>query len=307
MFWFLKRRKLVKLMGSLKSIIMKERFITSLEKIQFQKSKAFLLFKLQKILSKQEASDFETEIKNLSQIAGFKESDVAVAISSPPLQKHNDLAKDLTRIKNIICVASCKGGVGKSTIAINLALDYAEKGYKVGILDADVYGPSIPIMLDILDQKPEVAEGKILPIKKEEIEIASMGFLIKPEDALMWRGTMATKTIKNLFEGVQWGELDLLVVDLPPGTGDIYLSLLSTYKVTGALIVSSPHLVSTIEFQKTINVFNKFGIKIVGVVENMIENNESTMESDFKVEREPFKKDGFFRMNLDFPSKIKLS
>lgn len=303
MFWSYKRRRLLKLLANLKSVIVKEKFSLMLERLQFNKSKAFLFFNMKKILTKQEASDFEDEVKNLSKIAGYKEENISIAVSSPPIPKKEDVLKN---VKNIVCVASCKGGVGKSTIAINLALDYAVQGFKVGLLDADIYGPSIPLMLELSNAKPEFEDGKIIPIIYNDIKVASMGFLVKEEEALLWRGAMATKTIKSLFEGVKWGELDLLVVDLPPGTGDIYLSLLASYKITGAMLVSSSHIVSSMELKKTITMFKKFNVNILGVVENMIENEKSEIESEFKAKREAFKKEGFFRMNLNFPSKLKI-
>lgn len=304
---FIKRRRIIKNLNKLKSGVLLENFRNFLTNIKFDKEKVSLIFQFSE--KKQGFENFEQEVKNIALSSGFKEKEVSIVIAnSIAKQKEGESIANLEvkGIKNIVCVASCKGGVGKSTIAINLAKDYAEKGFKVGLLDADIYGPSIPIMLEIEDKKPEILNGKILPIETEGIKLVSIGFLVKNEDALMWRGPMITKTIRSFFEGVAWGELDLLVVDLPPGTGDIYISLLNSYKIKGVLMVSSPHKVSTEELKKTVALFKKFNVPILGIVENMIEVEDATSNSDFKVKRQSFKKEGFIRTNLNFSEKLKI-
>jgi Mrp family chromosome partitioning ATPase len=304
-FNFSKRRKLMKYLKELNSAVLQEKLSNVLKTIKFQKDRVSMLFEISKNNAKN-AQNFENEIKNISQIAGFKSDKSSVIVSSLTHPVEGFQLKTLSGVKNIICVASCKGGVGKSTIAINMAKDYAEQGLKVGLLDADVYGPSIPLMLEIEDAKAEAQNGKLNPIIKDGIKVFSMGFLIEGEKALMWRGSMVTKTIRSFFEEVNWGELDVLVVDLPPGTGDIYLSLLTTFKVKGAVLVSSPHKVSLEELKKTIFLFKKFNIEILGVVENMIEEDEYQSKFDFQAQRREIQKEGFVRLNLNFHNKIKL-
>jgi ATP-binding protein involved in chromosome partitioning len=302
MFNFVKRKKLLKTLKNFKSAVLKERFENFLKMVRFEKDSASLIFETPK-KAKQELESFEDEVKNIAKLSGFKENCVSIIVSST--KSPEPIYEPLKGIKRIMCVASCKGGVGKSTVAINLAKDYAEKGLKVGLLDADIYGPSIPIMLNISNEELKTINGKLIPIEKEGISVISMGFLVKNEDALMWRGAMITKTLRSLFEGVLWGELDVLVVDLPPGTGDVYISLLTNYQVSGVLLVSSPHLVSLEEMKKTIQLFKKFNVKILGVVENMIENGDKSSEFEFKAERQKFKKEGYVRLNLNFAETLK--
>lgn len=181
----------------------------------------------------------------------------------------------LSKIKNIIAVASGKGGVGKSTVSANLAVALAATGAKVGILDTDVYGPSLPKMFGVEEEKPLVKKvnGKdlIVPIEKYGVKILSIGFFVKKEDALIWRGSMATGAIKQLLNDADWGELDYLVLDLPPGTGDIHLTIVQTVPVTGAIIVTTPQDIAVADAIKAVSMFkaNKIEVPILGVVENM--------------------------------------
>ena len=178
-------------------------------------------------------------------------------------------------IKNTIAIASGKGGVGKSTIASNLAVALKNKGYKVGLLDADIYGPSIPLMFDSENEKPKkVKHGDsflMSPITSYGVKIMSIGFFLKPNDALVWRGPMATKALKEILHNTDWGYLDYLLIDLPPGTGDIHLSLVQTLSISGAIIVTTPQPVSLIDAKKAINMFRKeeINVPILGLVENM--------------------------------------
>jgi ATP-binding protein involved in chromosome partitioning len=181
----------------------------------------------------------------------------------------------LQNVKHIIAIGSGKGGVGKSTVAANLAVALSKTGNKVGILDADIYGPSIPIMFDVADQKPmldpNAENGKIIPVEKYGIKIQSIGFFVEPEQALIWRGPMASQALNQLLNDTHWGDLDYLVVDMPPGTGDIHLTLVQQYPIDGIAIVSTPQKVALADAQKAFSMFNqdKIRVRILGLIENM--------------------------------------
>lgn len=180
-----------------------------------------------------------------------------------------DQQQPIPGVKKIIAVASGKGGVGKSTVAANLALALREYG-TVGLLDADIYGPSLPRMMGALNQKPSVSEGnKMTPVERYGIKIMSIGFLVKEDSAVVWRGPMLFKAMDQFFRDVQWGELDYLVIDLPPGTGDVQLSLVQKVPVSSAVVVTTPQNISLIDAKKAIDMFERTGVKISGVVENM--------------------------------------
>jgi ATP-binding protein involved in chromosome partitioning len=181
----------------------------------------------------------------------------------------------LSQVKHIVAIASGKGGVGKSTIAANLAIALQKTGAKVGIIDADIYGPSIPIMFDVEGEKPTVTEesgkAQIIPIEKYGIKVQSIGFFVEQEQALIWRGPMASNALNQLFNDTVWGELDYLVVDLPPGTGDIHLTLVQSVPVSGIAIVSTPQEVALADARKAFSMFNsdKIKVPILGLIENM--------------------------------------
>jgi ATP-binding protein involved in chromosome partitioning len=174
----------------------------------------------------------------------------------------------LPKVKHVLPVASGKGGVGKSTVSANLALALAKLGQKVGLMDADVYGPSIPTILGIHD-KPAMVNDRLVPVEKFGVKVMSMGFFVPANDAVIWRGPMLHKMVQDFLGLVEWGELDTLIVDLPPGTGDIQLSLCQTIPVTGAVIVSTPQDVAWNVAQKAIVMFDKLNAPILGIIENM--------------------------------------
>jgi ATP-binding protein involved in chromosome partitioning len=181
----------------------------------------------------------------------------------------------LPGVKNIIAVASGKGGVGKSTVATNLAIALSKLGSKTALIDADIYGPSIPKMFGAEEMRPgmEVVDGKemIVPVEKHGVKMLSIGFFVKPDDALIWRGAMATNALKQLISDTVWGDLDYLVIDLPPGTSDIHLTMVQTIPVTGAIVVSTPQAVALADARKGISMFRqeKINVPILGLIENM--------------------------------------
>jgi ATP-binding protein involved in chromosome partitioning len=181
----------------------------------------------------------------------------------------------LNDVKNIIAVASGKGGVGKSTVTSNLAVALAQAGYSVGLLDADIFGPSVPIMFDTMEARPVVERidnrDRIVPVEKYGIKMLSIGYFVNPEDALVWRGAMATNALKQLINDGNWGELDYLLIDLPPGTSDIHLTLVQTVSVTGAIIVTTPQPIALADVVKGVSMFTgeNINVPILGLVENM--------------------------------------
>ena len=178
--------------------------------------------------------------------------------------------KPLGNVKNIVAVASGKGGVGKSTTAANLALAWAAQGAKVGLLDADIYGPSQPQMMGLSGAKPASADGKHLtPLRAHGVEVMSIGFMIDPEQPMVWRGPMVTQALTQLLGDTNWGELDYLVVDMPPGTGDIQLTLAQRVPVSGAVIVTTPQDIALLDARKGLKMFEKVEVRVLGVVENM--------------------------------------
>lgn len=200
--------------------------------------------------------------------------DITTKVKHKTTTKLNENEK-LANVKNIIAVASGKGGVGKSTITANLAISLAQKGYKVALIDADIFGPSIPKMFDIEGIRPEVVneDGNdlIIPVEKYGIKILSIGLFINPGDAAIWRGPMASGVLKQLIQQAKWGDLDYLLFDMPPGTSDIHLTLVQTLPVTGAIIVSTPQEIAIADARKGIKMFQAKDIQvpILGLVENM--------------------------------------
>ena len=178
--------------------------------------------------------------------------------------------KPLAGVKNIVAVASAKGGVGKSTVAVNLALAWAAQGARVGVLDADIYGPSQPLMLGLAGQRPNTRDGKhIEPLASHGVAAMSIGFLVDAEQPMVWRGPMVTQALTQLLADTSWGELDYLVVDMPPGTGDIQLTLAQRVPVAGAVIVTTPQDIALADARKGLKMFEKVAVPVLGVVENM--------------------------------------
>ncbi len=171
-------------------------------------------------------------------------------------------------VKNLIAVGSGKGGVGKTTVSVNLSVSLASLGYKVGLMDADVYGPNVPLMMGV-NHPPEAHGERIQPIERYGVRLMSMGFLSPGDRPLVWRGPMLHSVIQQFLRGVDWGELDYLIIDLPPGTGDVQLSLIQTAPVTGAIVVTTPSDVSLEDARKAIHMFHQVKVPIVGIVENM--------------------------------------
>ncbi|GAB4382240.1 MAG: Mrp/NBP35 family ATP-binding protein [Salibacteraceae bacterium] len=215
----------------------------------------------------------------IHQVRRFLGEDVAVLADVVPLPKNQERPpeqrKVLPGVKKIIAVASGKGGVGKSTICANLAAGLAKKGYKAGLIDADIYGPSMPIMFDVVHEKPKVrgegANNKMVPVESLGVHIMSIGFFAEANQAVVWRGPMASRALSQMITDVHWGELDMLLVDLPPGTGDIHLQLIQQVPLDGAIVVSTPQPVAVADARKAISMFRleSVNVPVIGLVENM--------------------------------------
>ena len=218
----------------------------------------------------------EDDIRKLLQEKFSSEIKVKVNIKIETPEKANEIkGKAIPGIKNIIAVASGKGGVGKSTVTANLAVTLAKMGFKVGILDADIYGPSMPIMFDVENEKPLSIEingkSKMKPVESFEIKILSIGFFTAPSQAVIWRGPMASKALNQMIFDAHWGELDFMLIDLPPGTGDIHLSIMQSLPITGAVVVSTPQAVALADAKKGVSMFlsEAINVPVLGIIENM--------------------------------------
>ncbi|MGB5272311.1 P-loop NTPase [Eudoraea sp.] len=201
---------------------------------------------------------------------------VNIKVDAPVKASVNEIkGKPIPGIQNIIAVASGKGGVGKSTVTANLAVTLAKMGFKVGLLDADIYGPSMPIMFDVADKKPLATtvngNSKMLPIENYGVKLLSIGFFTQPNQAVIWRGPMASKALNQMIFDAHWEELDFMLVDLPPGTGDIHLSIMQSMPITGAVVVSTPQEVALADARKGVAMFQQeaINVPVLGIVENM--------------------------------------
>jgi ATP-binding protein involved in chromosome partitioning len=214
----------------------------------------------------------EKAMQALKGVEGIGEVRVRFADMAPPPQQSPAFQRRrLPGVKHLIVVGSGKGGVGKSTVAVNLAVAFSKLGYKVGLLDADIYGPSVPTMLGIKNQKVEVdAFQRIIPAEKYGMKVMSIGFLLPSEDTpLIWRGPMLMKALTQFLFDVKWGSLDFLVLDLPPGTGDVQLTLAQTVEMDGAIVVTTPQDVALADVKKAVVMFKEVGVPVLGVIENM--------------------------------------
>jgi ATP-binding protein involved in chromosome partitioning len=205
----------------------------------------------------------------------YEKAKIKVNIKVEAPEKPQIKGRQIEGISNIIAVASGKGGVGKSTITANLAVTLAKMGFSIGILDADIYGPSMPIMFDVEYEKPVSVnvngQSKMKPIESYEVKILSIGFFTKPDQAVIWRGPMASKALNQMIFDADWGKLDFLLIDLPPGTGDIHLSIMQSLPITGAVVVSTPQAVALADAKKGVSMFLSDAIKVpvLGIIENM--------------------------------------
>ena len=200
---------------------------------------------------------------------------VNVKVEASTQPKNEIKGKSIPGIQNIVAVASGKGGVGKSTVTSNLAVTLSKMGFKVGILDADIYGPSIPIMFDVQNEKPLAVnvegKSKMKPVESYGVKVLSIGFFTKPDQAVVWRGPMAAKALNQMIFDAAWGELDFLLIDLPPGTGDIHLSIMQSLPITGAVVVSTPQSVALADAKKGVAMFQQesINVPVLGIIENM--------------------------------------
>ena len=217
----------------------------------------------------------EAEITSVLLEKVYADAKIKVNIKVEAPEKPEIKGKSLPNIKNIVAIASGKGGVGKSTVTANLAVTLAKMGFKVGILDADIYGPSMPIMFDVEGEKPLAVRvgdvSKMKPVENYGVKILSIGFFTKPNQAVVWRGPMASKALNQMIFDAAWGELDFLLLDLPPGTGDIHLSIMQSLPITGAVVVSTPQNVALADAKKGVAMFQQesINVPVLGIIENM--------------------------------------
>lgn len=250
----------------IQDLIVQEKFITFTLEMPSKNDRLALELKkrceetIRKLVDREAVLDITVGV-NLSK--GREEKD-----QQPPSEAA-EKAPLLPGVKHVIAVASGKGGVGKSTVAANLAVSLASTGARVGLMDTDIYGPSVPTLFDVRERPSITTDKKLLPIEKYGVQLVSMGFLIDPDQAMIWRGPMATSAVKQFMQEVRWGELDYMVLDLPPGTGDIQLTIVQTIPLTGAIIVSTPQNVALDDVRKGVAMFDKVNVPVLGVVENM--------------------------------------
>lgn len=243
--------------------------------------------------------------------------DISVEVNVSAMGKAHERAPEhrsvLPGVKHIIAVASGKGGVGKSTVAANLAAGLAKKGHTVGLIDADIYGPSVPAMFDVSNEKPQTTtiDGKeyIKPVESHGVKMLSIGFFSTPDQAVVWRGPMATKALTQLFNDAYWGELDYMIVDLPPGTGDVHLTLVQQIPLTGAVVVSTPQEIALVDVRKALGMFSlpQINVPVLGLVENMAYfTPEELPENKYYIFGKSGARDLAARMNINYLAEIPL-
>ncbi|XVN43649.1 MAG: P-loop NTPase [Candidatus Rickettsia vulgarisii] len=221
-------------------------------------------------------------INKLNEIANIGKITIVLTNSKNPDEKSAKAKHLIDGVKKVILVASGKGGVGKSTIAALIAEQLNLEGHKVGIVDADIYGPSIPHIFGI-KSAPEIVNNKMIPLVSRNIKIISIGLLIKDHSAAIWRGPVASKTIYQLLSLTNWGELDYLIIDMPPGTGDIHLSILENYQLDGVIIVTTPQKITQIDVVRSIDLYKKLNLPILGIIENMSSLNQTPNDSNGEI------------------------
>ncbi len=202
-------------------------------------------------------------------VPGVDSVDVRVSADVKAARNPMEGRRPVAGVRNVLAVASGKGGVGKSTLSANIAVALSRAGARVGLLDADIYGPSVPTLLNLKGHRLEGEDGMILPAERDGLKVLSIGFMLEDDSPVIWRGPMLMKALEQFLHGTKWGELDYLVIDLPPGTGDVQLSLVQMTPVAGAIIVTTPQDLALIDVKKAVRMFEKVGVPILGVVENM--------------------------------------
>jgi ATP-binding protein involved in chromosome partitioning len=221
--------------------------------------------------SREAAETVKGEVESaLAALEGLEGSEVSLAISNPPSAQDavSQQPNLIPGVRHVIAVASGKGGVGKSTVASNLAVRLGQLGHRTGLLDADIYGPSIPMMFGI-DERPRVEENRLYPFERYGIHVMSLGFILEVDTPVIWRGPMVVRAIEQMLGDVEWGELDYLIIDLPPGTGDAQLTLAQKVPLTGAVIVTTPQDIALIDARKGLAMFERVNVPVIGIIENM--------------------------------------
>jgi ATP-binding protein involved in chromosome partitioning len=256
----------------------------------------------------QAAQDAEAAIKKLK---GVKDVKIILTAEKPAekIQKPAPAEQRtiLPHVKDVIAVASGKGGVGKSTVAVNLALSLQKQGLRVGLLDADIYGPSIPMLLGLRDQKPEQENEYLIPLEAHGLKVMSMGFLVKEDAPMVWRGPMVQSALLQMVRDVRWGELDVLLIDMPPGTGDTQLTIAQRIKLSGAVIVSTPQDVALLDTVKGVHMFEKVAVPIFGIVENMSFFNCPHCGNDSDIFGKHGAKQRAAELNVDFLGEVPIN
>jgi ATP-binding protein involved in chromosome partitioning len=240
-----------------------------IKKIEIKEDKAVVLLEIPSA-NPEVASKIKTDAAEVLHQNGIKSEIIINQPKQPEIKSNSKSGKNIApNIKNFVMISSGKGGVGKSTTTVNLALALVEQGKKVGILDADIYGPNIPRMLGVADEKPEVSGSKLKPLKVYGLEMMSMGVLMSEGQSLIWRGAMIMKAIEQLLGDILWSDLDVLFIDMPPGTGDAQLTLAQSVPITCGVCVTTPQIVALDDAKRSLDMFEKLHITVAGIVENM--------------------------------------